>query len=586
VIFIFYIIFCINLNSQEIRIDDLKKHIEILSSDEFQGRKAGEKGADLAAEYIRKQFKEIGLVPITNEYFQCFNVVSEIQATDKNQLKLKDTSFKLYKDFIPLSFSSNSSLKSEAVFVGYGFDIKTKNIEWNDFSNVNVKGKWVIMLLGHPELEKSDSKFTNYSDARLKVLTAQDKGAKGIIFIAGVSLNKKDELISMVFDKSDTRADIPVINITRAVANYFISDTNKTIEKLESDLNKIQKPLSFEIPITLEATADVFFKKSPTCNVIGMLPCQGSDEYIVVGAHYDHLGLGGMGSGSRKPDTIAVHHGADDNASGVSAVIELARSLKTYEMLSSHFPAFKKNILFVTFSAEEIGILGSTYFVKNSPVDLKKIKAMFNFDMLGRFKDDRTILVGGVGTSAEADSLLDFHFKDSNFKISKSNQGFGPSDHAPFYAENIPVIFFSTGPHEDYHKPEDDISKINIEGEKEIVKHFFNIILDVVKSEKNLTFREAGPKTRSEKGRYKVTLGFMPEFGDSDKPGVGVSGVTKDSPAEMGGLVKGDRIIAIDGKQVKDIYEYMARLNKLEPGQTINIDVLRGDKVIVLIIHL
>ncbi len=579
--------FVINLQSQEIKIEDIKKHIEILSSEEFQGRRAGEKGADLAAEYIREQFKAIGLMPMADNYFQYFQVITEVKATNNNNLKFGTTIVSLNKDFTPFSFTGNANLSAEVVFIGYGFDIDKNDLKWNDYSDVDVKGKWVMMLLGDPEMDKSDSRFSNYSEARSKVLTAQDKGAKGVLFIAGINLNKKDELLSLNYDKSDSRSNLPVINITRSLANQIISDTNKTIEKLEKELNKNQKPNSFELSVQVEANTEVIQKKSQTQNVIGILPsAKKSDEYIVIGSHYDHLGIGGPGSGSRKPDTTAVHHGADDNASGVAGVIELARTLKTFSLLSSHFPAIERNIIFIAFSSEEMGLLGSTYFIKNSPVDIKKIRAMFNFDMLGRLKDDNTILVGGTGTSIEADSLLDYYFKDSNIKLSKSAQGFGASDHAPFYAENIPVFFFSTGPHEDYHKPEDDINKINLEGEKLILDYISEIVWFLAVGEIQLTFTEAGPKTRSEKGRYKVTLGFMPEFGDSEKTGVGVAGVSKDSPAELGGLLKGDRIIAIDGKPIKDIYEYMARLNKLEPGQTINVDVLRDDKVIVLMIHL
>jgi len=580
------IFLCISLQSQEIKIENIKRHIEILSSEKFHGRKPGEKGGKLAAEYIREQFKSIGLVSITDNYFQNFQVVTEVNATDNNKLKFNNTETSLNKDFTPFSFSANSTLKADVVFVGYGFDIDKDSLKWNDYSDIDVKGKWVMMLLGDPEMDKSDSRFSNYSEARSKVLTAKDKGAKGVLFVAGVNLNKKDELLSLYYDKSDAKSDLPVNNITRALANKLIADTNKTIEKLEKELNQNSKPNSFELSITIEATTEVIQKKSETQNVIGMLPSDNSEEYIIIGAHYDHLGMGGPGSGSRKPDTVAVHHGADDNASGIAGVIELARKIKSHSLLSSMYPPFKRNIIFVAFSAEEMGILGSTYFIKNAPFDVKKIKTMFNFDMLGRLKDDNTILTGGTGTSKESDSILDFFLNGRNLKISKSAQGFGPSDHAPFYAENIPVFFFSTGPNEDYHKPEDDISKINFEGEKAVLDYIFDVVLNVVNRDKALTFTESGPKSRSGKGRYKVTLGFMPEFGDSDKSGVGVGGVTKDSPAEMGGLLKGDRIVAIDGKPIKDIYEYMARLNKLEPGQTINVDVLRGDKTIVLMIHL
>jgi aminopeptidase YwaD len=577
IIIIFTLIITQSLYSYEITPDSIYRHIKILASEEFAGRKPGEKGGKLAAEYIRNQFKEIGFTPLVDNYFQHFDVVTEVKASDNNKLRFNNFIGKLKEDYIPISFSANAALKSEVVFVGYGFDIDKKDFKWNDYENIDVKGKWVMLLLGEPEMDKSDSKYADFGTTRTKVITAQDKGAAGILFVAGVNLNKKDELLSLTFDKSESRTEIPVINIRRSIANKILSEKGINIEELEKNLNKNERPESLETGTILYAYTEVFLTKAKTSNVIGMIPGH-SNEYIVIGAHYDHLGMGGHGSGSRKPDTIAVHHGADDNASGVAGVIELAKKI------SANRKKLKTNIIFIAFSAEEMGLLGSMYFVSNPVVDLKKVRAMFNFDMLGRLKSDNTILAGGTGTSEESDSLLDLHLSGRKLKLAKSREGLGPSDHSSFYLNNIPVFFFSTGAHEDYHKPEDDIDKIDLKGEKLILDYIYELVFDIASSDKKLTFTEAGPKKRSIKGRYKVTLGFMPDFASTEKPGVGVGGVTQGSPAEMAGMKKGDRIIAIDGKTVKDIYEYMTRLNQLEPGQVITVDVIRdGEKVVLLI---
>jgi hypothetical protein len=233
-----------------------------------------------------------------------------------------------------------------------------------------------------------------------------------------------------------------------------------------------------------------------------------------------------------------------------------------------------------------MGVLGSRYFVNSKIIDPKKIKAMLNMDMIGRLKEDNTLIVGGTGTAKESDAILDNLALEYSMKLSKSPEGLGPSDHASFYAEDIPVFFFSTGAHEDYHKPSDDFDKINYPGMVQLLTLITELTADIAWENTSLTFQEAGPKARVGTGRYKVKLGFMPDFASTDKPGVAVGGVTKGSPAEQGGLLKNDRILAIDGKSTKDIYEYMARLNTLEPGKQITIDVNREGKQIVLIIQL
>ncbi|MFC2132056.1 M20/M25/M40 family metallo-hydrolase [Bacteroidota bacterium] len=563
------------LLSQEIKTDNIKAHITYLASDKLHGRKPSDSGGKMAAEYIKGQFKKAGLLPLADDYYQYFEVVKDIRATDNNSFKFDDFEGEMNKDFIPFSFTANAELNAEVRFAGYGFDIDDDNLKYNDYENIDVKGKWVMIILGNIVIEKTDGNLSFVGTVRSRVLTAKDKGAAGVLIAMGMEFSKKDELISLFYDKSEARADIPVINITRAVANKILSSKIITIEELEKKINETHKPNSFEIPVKIKAQTDVIHKKVKTENVIGLIPGS-SDEFIVIGAHYDHLGMGGPGSGSRKPDTVAVHHGADDNASGVAGIIELAKKL------SNNKDKLKRNIVLAAFSAEEMGLLGSMKFVKEPMIDLKKVKAMFNFDMLGRLKANKTILAGGTGTSVETDSLLDFHLKGKELKLAKSTGGFGPSDHA----EDIPVFFFSTGAHEDYHKPEDDINKINFEGEKLILDFLYDLVFDVANIEHGLTFTEAGPKTRTGAGKYKVKLGFMPDFATADKPGVGVGGVTKDSPAEMGGMLKGDIIVAIDGKSIKDIYEYMHRLKQLEPGQMITVDVMRNGERVVLLIQL
>jgi hypothetical protein len=313
---------------------------------------------------------------------------------------------------------------------------------------------------------------------------------------------------------------------------------------------------------------------------------EGSDpqlkkEYLVVGAHHDHLGMGGSGSSSRRPDTLAVHNGADDNASGISALLEIAGKLMSNKTL------LKRSVLLVAFGAEEMGLLGSKYFVNHPPVPLPQIDAMVNLDMLGRMDTLKGIQIGGTGTSAEADSLIRHSNRSGKFRINMSQEGSGPSDHSSFYGRNIPVFFITTGAHTDYHTPDDDAEKINYPGLQAVTEFACRLILAIDGEATRLTFKEAGPKeSPAANYRFKVTLGFMPDFSATDVEGVRVDFVSKGKAAERGGIRNGDIITAIDGLKIRNIYDYMYRLSKLSRNQIISVEILRNGRKEVLIIQL
>ena len=572
--------------SPEITAKDLKADVYYLASDSLKGRKPGTPGANLAAEYIRKKFTVSGLKLLAEKGFQYFEIVSDVNLGEKNSLTFQGFEGVVKKDFIPLAYSSNGEVNQPVVFVGYGFDIDQDSLKWKDYAGVDVKGKWVMILRADPELDNMESKFIPYTELRSKILTAKDHGAAGVLVVSPVALDKDDKLIQLTSDNNDVTSGIPVINIKRDVANLLLQASGFRIDSLENILNKSKKPRSIEIATVVDGTASIVLKREKTENVIGML--EGKDpvlknEIIVIGAHYDHLGFGGTGSGSRMPDTVAIHNGADDNASGTAMVMELAGKLASVKK------GIKRSIIFVSFSGEEMGLLGSKYFVDHCPVEMKKIKAMFNFDMVGRFdKEKNAISVSGTGTSAESDSIIKMYEKGLPFTVTHSPDGYGPSDHASFYAANIPVFYFSTGAHTDYHTPFDDAEKLNYDKEKEIGDFAFNIILNIDKKLMPLTFRESGKKESSGRSgrRLKVTLGIMPDFAGTEKKGLRVDGVTKGGPAAKGGILKGDVIISINGMSVGNIYDYMARLQKLKHGLTISVEVIRNEKNVVLLIQL
>jgi hypothetical protein len=290
--------------------------------------------------------------------------------------------------------------------------------------------------------------------------------------------------------------------------------------------------------------------------------------------------MGGPGSSSRQPDTVAVHYGADDNASGVAAVLEVA------EWLVSESP--ERTVLFTTFGAEEMGLVGSKYFAENPPVDLASVQVMINMDMVGRLNEQRQLQIGGVGTSPGFTTLLDSVNQQYGFNLKFSNEGYGPSDHAAFYAHDIPVLFISTGGHPDYHTPSDNPEGINMEGAREVMQFVADLAVVLANKKERIAFTEAGPKVQgSSRGRRGgITLGLMPDVTYDGNDGMPVMFVTEGKPAAVGGVQKGDVIVAIEGKSVGNVYDYMSRLDQLKEGMSIIVTVRRSEEMVDLVVRL
>jgi Zn-dependent M28 family amino/carboxypeptidase len=576
------VVSCSEKFNPEITVEELKESVYFLASDSLRGRKAGEPGDSLAAMFIRRQFENAGLQLLFENGFQQFELVTSARLGEGNFLSVTGDTFKVETDFLPYAFSANTSVEAPVVFAGYGLELNRDTLKWNDFETIDVAGKWLLVLQGDPDLDNPQSPYVEFSTERAKALKAEDKKAAGLILVAGTAFSESDELSPMFFDKNVSRYSIPVIQVTRAVANQILSETGKTIENLESEMKARNSSVSVEIKSRVAAGIHVELEKATSQNVAALLP--GTDahlknEYVVVGAHYDHLGMGGQGSGSRALDTVAVHYGADDNASGVAAVIELAEKLADEKKN-------RRSVIFTAFGAEEMGLIGSKAFVNDPPVPIEKMVAMFNFDMVGRLDSvENALSFGGTRTAKEAEELISR--LNPGFKLAFSGEGVGPSDHASFYLQNVPVFFISTGAHADYHTPADQAGKINYSGMKEIAEFAYILIEEVASRDSALTFQEAGAKfQRSRGGRFKVTLGIMPDYAGLEDRGLRIDAVTKGKPADLGGLKKGDIITAIDGKKVGNIYDYMNRLQTLEAGQIITVDVIRDEKETVVIIQL
>ena len=567
----------------EITVNDLQKQIGYLASDSLKGRKPGTPEDALAAGYIRNCFAKADLKLLCDNGYQKFEIVTDVKAGKNNAIKFEGVTAVPNVDFTPLSFSSSAVAAGNVVFAGYGFDLDLDSLKWNDYKGLDVKGKWVIVLRGDPEPEKANSAFLPYEQERGKVLTAKDKGAIGVLLVSPGDIEKTDVIMHMQYDKSPSDAGIPVFSITRALADKMMASMNYSIAALEAQMKENHKPVSLYLEPVVTATADVVKTRATVQNVVAMI--EGTDpllknEFIVIGGHYDHLGMGGEGSGSRAPEVIAVHNGADDNASGTAGVIELAQKF------AANRAKLKRSIVFVAFTGEEMGLLGSKEFVSKSPIDLKKVNAMINMDMIGRLNPEtKTIVIGGTGTSVESDSLIKELESGRAFSVTHSPDGYGSSDHASFYSENIPVFFFFTGVHDDYHKPADDADKIDYAGEVSVLNMAYDLA-NVLSAGKRLTFREAGAKQAPRYGRnMKVTLGIVPDMVSTDNNGLRVDGVRKGGPAERAGIIKGDRIISIEAQPVTNIYDYMARLGKLKAGQVASVEIIRDGVKQILIVQ-
>ncbi|MFC1549835.1 M28 family peptidase [Candidatus Neomarinimicrobiota bacterium] len=557
---------------------ELQDHIKFLASDELKGRFPGTYESGLAIQYLINELSSAGITSIdTTVYIQTFEFVNSVELGADNRLNINQMEYRAGTDFIPLGFSSSDSLSAPVVFTGFGFSIND-SIKWDDYNAVDVNEKWVLIIRGGPE-DSPHSQYADHEALRKKVLVARDNEAAGVLFVSKIEDDEKDALETLRYDNSFSGAGIPVLQITQDLADEILKPAKANLQYFQGKLIADLAPVSFLVPnLNVSGFIEIVKKNETGTNVVGFIPGNDSvlkNEFIILGAHFDHLGFGGPGSGSLTPDLSEIHNGADDNASGISAVIEIAERLTTGKS------KLNRSVVILGFDAEERGLIGSKYFVNDPLINLSNSVAMLNLDMIGRLSENR-LTIGGTGTSPEFENILNEVNDKYGLKLKFSPEGYGPSDHASFYTADQPVLFFFTGTHEDYHKPTDDWEKINLNGVKKISDFVFDLIKRIDGEEQRPVFTQAGPKASQAPGRqFKVTFGIIPAYG-SQVQGMEIDGVRKDGPAEKAGFIKGDIIIAIDGKAIGDIYDYMYRLGELKSGQTVIVDVNRDDQILKL----
>ena len=561
--------------------DELLDITSRLAGEEFAGRGTGTGYDTLAARYIRRQLSKAKLKPYIGDGLQRFDVNVSAESGKSNRLSINGTELIPGTDFVPMALTANDSLNAGVVFCGYGFMAANDSMQWNDFRDIDLKGKWALMMRGYPDANPAASSYNTLASDRMKVLSARENGAAGALLVSGEEWDAGDNLDKL--SRGSGSAGIPVMQIKRNIADTILKPAGKTIKELEKNAGSELRPDSFITGSTADGTAEVVAKNAVAANVVMFL--QGTtmkDQYVIIGAHYDHLGMGGPGSGSRTPDTVAVHYGADDNASGVAMMIELA------EKLASVKEGFARSILFVAFTGEELGLLGSKYFVENMGINPASVDLMVNLDMVGRMKEGNGVQVGGVGTAAGLrDTVMSFN-DTTLLSLSFTDEGYGPSDYSTFYSKNIPVLSITTGLHLDYHTPSDTYDKLNYDGMVRVGNLIYSVVADAANEPARLAFQEAGPKGPSQAvlRRRGVTLGIMPDVAGNVKNGLRADFVFPGRPAALGGMLKGDVIVALDNKPVNNIEDYTFRLSQLKRGQAVTVDVLRNGKHELLLIQL
>ncbi|MCA1633980.1 MAG: M20/M25/M40 family metallo-hydrolase [Acidobacteria bacterium] len=661
----------------------LRAHIAYLASDQLEGRKTGTRGAGLAAEYVAAEFARLNLLPggsatetrrdkvEPREYMQAFPYIAGVELGKGNLMTFTSRpteaapssapvalDLRAGEDWLPLGFSANAHVRNAPVaFVGYG--ITAADLNYDDYAATDVAGKIALAIGGTPDGDNPHGKFTRAGEMRFKAAAARAAGASALVLIAREDNFKDDKLARLAFDNTGGDAGLPVVVVSRQAAARILglggapqlAVLEKTMLEGGAPAQRIKANLNtdFQGPrrgVALIISTDVVRRSAPAANVVGIL--RGTDpklkdEVIVVGAHYDHLGHGGQGSLASREGEI--HHGADDNASGTAALIELAR------LLSAERDKLRRTVVFIAFGGEEEGLLGSSHYVAHPSLPVEQTVAMLNMDMVGRLKDD-TLVIGGVGTATQWRPWLERTnrtFKvtvdpmgtgtrnsqpagqpagqpvsqtsgqtsgrpasasahapaagtkaetpvvvtGSNgrvvatavpvqrFTLRLNEDGFGPSDHSSFYAKRLPVLFFFTGTHEDYHKPSDTAERINYEGLARVADFVRELVGELQSSDARPTFTVAKTETNARSTGFRVYLGTIPSYGETTD-GLKLDGVREGSPAESAGLKAGDLIVRLAGRDVRNVYDYTQALSEMKAGQPYEVEVVRDTQRMTL----
>lgn len=561
---------------------DLLRHARYLASDELLGRGVDTAGIGMARDYIAGEFQKYGLLPggENGTFYQGLDVDVGAKVNQPSALQLEhDSSLVLNKDWTPLGLSHSGSIDGEIVFAGYG--ITAKDYDYDDYSGIDVRGKIALVLRYEPPPKNEKSPFrkfprsSRYATLLSKANNAREHGAIGMILVdLGPRREGEPEFVPLartlwLFDPALIAAQVK----PKALEN-ILEKRGVSLRDLKEKIDREEKPASTLLPgvaASIHVSLERISKR--TDNVIGIVP--GSDpllkkEYIVIGAHYDHLGLGYFGTRDASTEG-QIHHGADDNASGTAVLMDLAQRL-------SRLPeGLPRTVVFIAFTGEERGLYGSRYYVTHPLLPIEQAKAMINMDMVGRMRGNR-LNVSGIETANEFSGWLTETGQKLGIDLAPSKIT-DRSDHASFYNRQIPDLLFSTGFHEDYHGPTDTWDKLNVEGMAKVSDIVLAVVKKIAEATEPLTFVRVpavapGPKTAEGYGAY---LGIIPDFSET-KDGVRLAGVRQGGPAEAAGLKQGDVIVALAETKIGKLEDLASFLRGKKPGEKVKILALREGK--------
>ena len=559
-----------------------EKDVRTLASDEMEGRGLGTKGIGRAAGWIERRLKELGLEPgFAGSWRQPFPVKIGVRLADGNELAGATSD-----QWTPLASSSSAAFEGELAFVGYG--IEARDLSYQELSPVDLRGKVALMLRYEPQEKNDASKFdgrrpSRWSAIRYKVHRAREAGAVAVVFVTGpLQEPEQDRLPVLANDGPESAAGIPVIQVKRALAAKWLEPAGIDLLEFQKAVDADVKPRSVaSVGTRVKGRVALDATYAQAANVAGRLPGRGrlANEVVVIGAHYDHLGLGGRGS--MRPNDRAIHNGADDNASGTAAVLAAADRLKALVRNASD----RRSVYFLLFSGEESGIAGSSYFVAHAPVPLDRVRAMVNLDMVGQLRDDQLIAFGAE-SAPEWTAALDSAAKPLGLKLTSKGDGYGPSDQTSFYAVKVPVVHFFTGAHDRYHTPEDDADSVNFAGGARVAELTARLGEQLALGKLTPTYAvaAAAPAMQGDSRGYGAYLGTIPDYRamEDTKGGVLLGDVRPGGPADRAGIRGGDRIVEMAGTKIENLYDMTFALQDNKPGDTIDVVVLRGGERLTL----
>lgn len=580
----------------EISAADLRDEVRYIASDECEGRLTGSAGAARAAQYIADAFRDAGLQPVsqTEGFFQPFDFAAGVSMVGgKNRMLILEQiataergagpSCELDKDFRPLAFSSNGATEGEVVFVGYGLvEPQTAGKGYDSYAYVDVKGKVVIALRYLPEgaAPERRQELSMYAAERYKAKLAAEHGAIGFMLVTGPNSLNAGELVKLRPDDREAAGPIPAVSISGELASRLLSIAGLDLKELQTahdgePVNPHAASTLAGVRVRIEVELE---RVRRTCrNVLAVVPpTSGIEEYVVMGAHYDHLGDGvGLGSLAHKDEAGQIHNGADDNASGVSLLLEVAAAAAA-ERRSADPALPRRGIVFACWSGEELGLIGSSRFVNQPPIPLERMVAYFNFDMVGRLRDNK-LIVQAVGSSPAWRELVDRRNTAAGFELVFQEDPYLPSDGTAFYTKGVPALGFFTGSHGDYHRPTDDADTLNYDGLRRIVVFVKDLLDDTTDPGLSIPYaraQQAAPTGM--RGGARAYTGTVPDFSGADVAGTRIADVRAGGPADKAGLRGGDIIVEFAGRKISNLQDYSDALIGVKIGQPVEIILERG----------